>query len=135
MVGCEVVIMVGDGFVGLKVILLFLLCWVLVLIDFFYEICDDYSNVVKGLKEVLKCFLIGIYVLWYLMFFKLELCKLLVKLKGFGVENWLYVLLEVSVLLKDGYGMNGSGMFIINLLWMLEKKMYEMLFKLIVLFV
>ena len=52
------------------------------------------------------------------------------KLKRLGVPNWLNVTLEVSAPSKDGYGMNGSGLFIINPPWSLEKTLRETLPKL-----
>ena len=52
------------------------------------------------------------------------------KLKNLGAANWLHVTLEVSAPPKDGFGMNGSGMFIINPPWTLEKKLHETLPKL-----
>ena len=38
-----------------------------------------------------------------------------------------HVTLEVGAPSKDGFGMNGSGMFIINPPWTLEKKLHETL--------
>ncbi|UCV09616.1 23S rRNA (adenine(2030)-N(6))-methyltransferase RlmJ [Dechloromonas denitrificans] len=128
--GREVAITAGDGFAGLKAILPPPPRRALVLIDPSYETRDDYSNVVKGLQEALKRFPTGTYAVWYPMLSKLESRKLPAKLKGLGAENWLHVSLEVSAPSKDGYGMNGSGMFIINPPWTLEKKMHETLPKL-----
>jgi 23S rRNA (adenine2030-N6)-methyltransferase len=128
--GREVAITAGDGFTGLKAILPPPPRRALVLIDPSYETRDDYSNVVKGLQEALKRFPTGTYAVWYPMLSKLESRKLPAKLKGLGAENWLHVSLEVSAPSKDGYGMNGSGMFIINPPWTLEKKMHETLPKL-----
>lgn len=48
--------------------LLLLVFWcVCVLIDFLYEIKDDYDIVVKMFVKVYKCFVIGIYMIWYLV--------------------------------------------------------------------
>ncbi|EKE17745.1 MAG: hypothetical protein ACD_10C00294G0003, partial [uncultured bacterium] len=102
----------------------------LVLIDPSYETRDDYVNVVKGLQEALKRFATGTYVLWYPMLSKTESRKLPDKLKRLGAPNWLNVTLEVSAPSKDGYGMNGSGLFIINPPWSLEKTLRETLPKL-----
>jgi 23S rRNA (adenine2030-N6)-methyltransferase len=101
-----------------------------VLIDPSYETRDDYVNVVKGLQEALKRFATGTYVLWYPMLAKIESRKLPDKLKRLGATNWLNVTLEVSAPPKDGYGMNGSGLFIINPPWSLEKTLRETLPKL-----
>jgi len=128
--GREVAITAADGFAGLKAILPPPPRRALVLIDPSYETRDDYSNVIKGLQEALKRFPTGTYAVWYPMLSKLESRKLPAKLKGLGAENWLHVSLEVSAPSKDGYGMNGSGMFIINPPWTLEKKMHDTLPKL-----
>ena len=128
--GRQVTITAGDGFAGLKAILPPPTRRALVLIDPSYETRDDYVNVVKGLQEALRRFATGTYALWYPMLSKLESRKLPDKLKGLGAANWLHVTLEVGAPPKDGFGMNGSGMFIINPPWTLEKKLHETLPKL-----
>ena len=128
--GRQVTITAGDGFAGLKAILPPPTRRALVLIDPSYETRDDYVNVVKGLQEALKRFATGTYALWYPMLSKLESRKLPDRLKGLGATSWLHVTLEVSAPTKDGFGMNGSGMFIINPPWTLEKKLHETLPKL-----
>ncbi len=128
--GRQVTITAGDGFAGLKAILPPPTRRALVLIDPSYETRDDYVNVVKGLQEALKRFAIGTYALWYPLLSKLESRKLPDKLKGLGAANWLHVTLEVCAPSKDGFGMNGSGMFIINPPWTLEKKLHQTLPKL-----
>jgi 23S rRNA (adenine2030-N6)-methyltransferase len=125
--GRQVTITAGDGFAGLKAILPPPTRRALVLIDPSYETRDDYTNVVKGLQEALKRFATGTYALWYPMLSKLESRKLPDKLKSLGAANWLHVTLEVGAPSKDGFGMNGSGMFIINPPWTLEKKLHETL--------
>ena len=52
------------------------------------------------------------------------------KLKNLGARNWLHATLEVKAPGNEGFGMNGSGMFIINPPWTLEKKLHETLPKL-----
>ncbi len=125
--GRQVNVTAGDGFAGLKAILPPPPRRALVLIDPSYETRDDYVNVVKGLKEALKRFPTGTYALWYPMLAKLESRKLPEKLKSLGAANWLHVALEVKAPAKDGFGMNGSGMFIINPPWTLEKTLHETL--------
>jgi 23S rRNA (adenine2030-N6)-methyltransferase len=61
------------------------------------------------------------------MLAKLESRQLPGRLKGLGAKNWLHATLEVKAPAKDGFGMNGSGMFIINPPWTLEKKLHETL--------
>ena len=128
--GRQITVTAGDGFAGLKAILPPPPRRALVLIDPSYETRDDYANVVKGLQEALKRFATGTYAVWYPHLNKLESRKLPDKLKRLGAANWLHVTLDVKAPAGDGFGMNGSGMFIINPPWTLEKKLHETLPKL-----
>jgi 23S rRNA (adenine2030-N6)-methyltransferase len=117
----------GDGFAGLKAILPPPPRRALVLIDPSYETRDDYGNVVKGLQDALIRFPTGTYALWYPLLTKPDAQKLAGKLKRLEAANWLHATLEVRAPARDGYGMHGSGMFIINPPWTLEKKLRETL--------
>ncbi len=128
--GREVAITDGDGFIGLKAILPPPPRRALVLIDPSYETKSDYGAVVKALQEALKRFPTGTYALWYPMLSKLESRQLPDRLKRLGAKDWLHATLEVKAPAKDGFGMNGSGMFIINPPWTLEKTLHETLPKL-----
>ena len=81
----------------------------------------------KHVQEALKRFATGTYAVWYPMLTKLESRKLPDRLKRLGAANWLHVTLEVRAPASAGFGMNGSGMFIINPPWTLEKKLHETL--------
>ena len=125
--GRAVSVTVGDGFAGLKGILPPPPRRALVLIDPSYETRDDYSHVVKGLQEALKRFATGTYAVWYPMLGKPESRKLPERLKALGGDNWLHATLEVRSPARDGFGMHGSGMFVINPPWTLEKTLHETL--------
>ncbi len=125
--GRQVAITDGDGFAGLKAILPPPPRRALVLIDPSYETKADYSAVVKGLQEALQRFATGTYALWYPMLAKLESRQLPDRLKRLGAKSWLHATLEVKAPAKDGFGMHGSGMFIINPPWTLEKTLRETL--------
>lgn len=125
--GRQVTITEGDGFLGLKAILPPPPRRALTLIDPSYETRDDYSNVVKGLQEALKRFATGTYALWYPMLGKPESRQLPERLKRLGAKDWLHATLEVKAPARDGFGMHGSGMFIINPPWTLEKTLHECL--------
>ena len=125
--GRQVTVTAGDGFAGLKAVLPPPPRRALVLIDPSYETRDDYVNAVKCLQDSLKRFPTGIYALWYPLLAKLESRKLPARLKGLGATNWLNVTLEVRAPSTDGFGMNGSAMFIINPPWTLERKLHETL--------
>ena len=125
--GRQIMVTAGDGFAGLKAILPPPPRRALVLIDPSYETRDDYTNVVKGLQDAMKRFPTGTYALWYPMLSKPESVKLPNRLKALGADNWLHATLQVKAPSRDGYGMHGSGMFIINPPWTLEKKLHETL--------
>ncbi len=117
----------ADGFTGLKALLPPPPRRALVLIDPSYETREDYQQVVKGLQEALKRFATGTYALWYPMLTKPESRQLPDKLKRLGAKNWLHATLEVKAPPRDGFGMYGSGMFVINPPWTLEKTLHETL--------
>ncbi|WP_281981441.1 23S rRNA (adenine(2030)-N(6))-methyltransferase RlmJ [Azonexus hydrophilus] len=125
--GRQVSITEGDGFAGLKALLPPPPRRALVLIDPSYETRDDYLNVTKGLQEALKRFPTGTYALWYPMLIKPESRQLPDRLKRLGAANWLNATLEVKAAPRDGFGMYGSGMFIINPPWTLGKTLHETL--------
>ena len=125
--GRQVSITEGDGFAGLKALLPPPPRRALVLIDPSYETRDDYANVIKGLQEAMKRFPTGTYALWYPMLIKPESRQLPERLKRLGAANWLNATLEVKAAPRDGFGMYGSGMFIINPPWTLEKTLHETL--------
>ena len=125
--GRQVMVTAGDGFAGLKASLPPPPRRALVLIDPSYETRDDYVNVVKCLQDSLKRFPTGIYALWYPLLARLESRKLPARLKALGATNWLHVTLSVKAPASDGFGMNGSAMFIVNPPWTLERKLHETL--------
>ena len=125
--GRTVAITEGDGFAGLKAILPPPPRRALVLIDPSYETKGDYTAVVKTLQDSLKRFATGTFALWYPMLGKPESRQLPEKLKRLGAANWLHATLEVKAPAKDGFGMHGSGMFIINPPWTLEKTLHDTL--------
>ncbi|TXT28493.1 MAG: hypothetical protein FD131_3074 [Rhodocyclaceae bacterium] len=81
----------------------------------------------RELQDALKRFPTGTYALWYPMLGKPESRQLPEKLKRLGAANWLHATLEVKAPSRDGYGMHGSGMFIINPPWTLEKTLHDTL--------
>ena len=73
---------------------------------------------VTSLKEALKRFATGCYAVWYPQLQRLESRDLPEKLKLLGVD-WLHVSLSVQRPSDDGFGMHGSGMFVLNPPWTL----------------
>jgi 23S rRNA (adenine2030-N6)-methyltransferase len=99
----------------------------LVLIDPSYEIRDDYQLVINGLKDALTRFATGTYAIWYPQLAKPDARQLPEKLKRLPVKNWLHVALTVHAPALDGFGMHGSGMFIINPPWTLHNTLTEVM--------
>ncbi len=97
----------------------------LVLIDPPYETRDDYSNVLSALKEGLARFAAGVYAVWYPQLARQEARQLPDRLKRLPIKNWLHVALTVHTPSADGFGMHGSGMFIINPPWTLRQNLAD----------
>jgi 23S rRNA (adenine2030-N6)-methyltransferase len=107
----------GDGFAGIKALLPPPSRRALTLIDPPYEEKEDYGRVITALQEGLKRFPTGIYAVWYPQLQRDESRKLPERLKRLPANSWLHVSLAVASPSPDGFGMHGSGMFIINPPW------------------
>lgn len=116
--GRQVMVTLGDGFAGLKGLLPPPPRRALALIDPSYEDKRDYPRVLEALKDSLKRFPTGTYALWYPMLSRPEAQHLPERLHALKVE-WLDVGLTVSQPSREGFGMHGSGMFIVNPPWTL----------------
>lgn len=119
--GRQVMVTAGDGFAGLKALLPPPPRRALVLIDPSYELRSDYQDVVKALKEAIKRFATGTYAVWYPQLGRSEARQLPEKLKALPLKSWLHATLTVSKPSRDGFGMHGSGLFIINPPWTLDQ--------------
>lgn len=98
----------------------------LVLIDPSYEIKSDYLRVLAALKDGLKRFATGTYLVWLPFLPTIEARSLPEKLKKLSTD-WLYASLTVQAPGTQGRGMNGSGMFVINPPWTLKAALEESL--------
>lgn len=112
--GKQVRIESRDGFSGLKGLLPPPTRRALVLIDPPYEEKRDYERVVTLLVDAVKRFAAGTYVLWYPTLQRAEAQALPNRLKTLGFPSWLQVSLTVQSPSADGFGMYGSGLFIVN---------------------
>ena len=92
-----------------------------VLIDPPYELKSDYTRVVNCIKDSLKRFSTGSYIIWYPLLQRPEPEELLMTLKKITDQDWLNVSLTVQNKSNDGFGMHGSGIFIINPPWTMPK--------------
>jgi 23S rRNA (adenine2030-N6)-methyltransferase len=125
--GRQVSVATANGFDALKALLPPPPRRALVLIDPPYETRDDYPNVIAALQEGLSRFATGTYAVWYPQLARPEAQQLPDKLKRLPIRNWLHVALTVRTPSADGYGMHGSGLFIINPPWTLHRTLAEIM--------
>jgi 23S rRNA (adenine2030-N6)-methyltransferase len=104
----------GDGFAGLKSQLPPSSRRAAVLIDPSYEGNGDYRRVVATLREALARFASGVYMVWYPQVSKLEAASLPKRLEALAPKGWLHARLSVQQPDAQGFGLAGSGMFVIN---------------------
>lgn len=129
----QVIVQKSDGFAALKALLPPPPRRALVLIDPPYEEKQDYKRVVDALQEGLKRFANGTYAVWYPCLQREESERLPEKLKRLPVKGWLHVALHVQTPSADGFGMHGSGMFVLNPPWTLHATLQEVMPKLVAL--
>ena len=116
-----------DGFKGIKACLPPPTKRAVVLIDPPYEVKDDYQHVVHCIQDSLKRFSTGTYLIWYPLLQRTEPEFMVQQLHALGIQNWLDVRLTVQQPSTEGYGMHGSGMFVINPPWTLPALLNESL--------
>lgn len=112
-----------DGFHGLIALLPPATRRAVVLIDPPYESKHDYELVGKTLKEAQKRFEQGCYLVWYPCLSRVESKKLPEQLKKLSPHNHIQAELYVHEPRADGFGMHGSGMFIINPPYLLAEQL------------
>ena len=85
-----------------------------VLMDPSYEGHKDYGRVIASLREALSRFAEGVYMVWYPQVGKLEAAQLPKRLEALAPRGWLHARLTVQQPDQQGFGLAGSGMFVIN---------------------
>ncbi|GIX24722.1 MAG: ribosomal RNA large subunit methyltransferase J [Caldimonas sp.] len=91
-----------------------------VLMDPPYELKADYGRVVATLREAVQRFAEGVYMVWYPQLQRLESQQLPQRLKRLAPKGWLHVRMTVARPAQAGFGLLGSGMFVINPPWVLH---------------
>jgi len=119
--GPRAIVHAGDGFAGLQAVLPPPSRRALVLIDPSYEDKGDYRRVLTALRDAQKRFAAGVYAVWYPQVQRREARQFPEQLKQLQDKNWLHVTLTVKKPVSGGYGLHGSGMFILNPPWLLPK--------------
>ncbi len=125
--GKRVIVEASDGFAGLKALLPPPTRRAVTLIDPSYEDKGDYERVILALKDSLARFATGTYALWYPQLTRREAHELPQRLKRLPAKSWLHVALRVREPAADGFGMHGSGMFVINPPWTLHATLAEVM--------
>ena len=117
-----------DGFEGLLGILPPTPRRGLVLMDPPYELKEDYQRVLQTLKKAMQKWSTGIYALWYPILGKdADRSRSMLELfKYAGFPSMLVAELEVAAQ-PDEWGMNGSGMLILNAPWQLDGQLTTLL--------
>ncbi len=120
--GVRVAIRQDDGFQELKSVLPPPPRRGLVLIDPAYEDKRDYLRVIAALKEGISRFATGTFAVWYPQLQRGDARQLPEKLRKLRVK-WLDARLTIHAPTEDGFGMHGSGMFIVNPPWTLADEL------------
>jgi 23S rRNA (adenine2030-N6)-methyltransferase len=109
-----------DGFAGLKAVLPPASRRGLVLLDPSYEDKADYARVLETMREALQRFATGVYAIWYPQVQRQESKELPGRLQQLAGKGWLHATLKVRAPARDGLGLHGSGIFVLNPPWKLE---------------
>ncbi len=123
--GRRAIALLGDGFESLKSVLPPPSRRGLVLIDPSYEDKADYKRTKQALVDALGRFATGSYAIWYPQVQRRESLQLPNSLKLAGAGDWLHVSLTVKAPSADGYGLHGSGMFVVNPPWTLAETLRQ----------
>jgi len=116
-----------DGFEGMKALLPPPTRRGLALIDPSYEDKRDYRRAFNAVKEGVKRFATGVYAVWYPLVQRVEAGELARQLPNLPVKSWLHATLAVKKPAADGFGLHGSGMFLVNPPWTLAAQLKEAL--------
>jgi 23S rRNA (adenine2030-N6)-methyltransferase len=115
------IVQAGDGFDGLQSVLPPPSRRALILVDPSYEDKSDYRRVLAALREAQKRFRAGVYAVWYPQVQRRESRLFPQQLRQLQEKDWLHLSLTVKKPEASGYGLHGSGMFILNPPWLLPK--------------
>jgi len=123
--GKQIKIEMQNGFTGIKACLPPPPRRATVLIDPPYEDKLDYRHVVSLIKDSLARFATGTYIVWYPTLQRPEPAEMIDDLIHLDLPNWLNVRMSIREPSTDGFGMHGSGLFIVNPPWTLPKILDE----------
>lgn len=110
----EGTVTMGDGFELLKSKLPPPTRRALVLMDPSYELERDYARVVQSLRDALQRFSAACCVVWYPQVARVEAAQLPRRLKALAPKGWVHARLSVQTPDAQGFGLQGSGVVVIN---------------------
>ncbi len=113
-IGRRAVISRADGFDAIRSVLPPPPRRALTLIDPSFEDKQDYRRTIDMLNEALRRFPNGVYAVWYPIVSRAESTQFPAQLRALGCGAWLHTTLCISAPSADGFGLHGSGLFIIN---------------------
>lgn len=118
---------IEDGFVALKALMPPTTRRAITLIDPSYENKQDYRLVLNTIKDAVMRFPTGCFMIWYPIVQRLEAQQLPKHLAKICPNSWLDINLTISKAPKDGLGLYGSGVFVLNPPWTLRADMQQAL--------
>jgi len=123
--GRKVKALKSDGFVQLKAALPPISRRALVLMDPSFEIKTDYDKAITALRDAVARFASGCYVIWLPMLQRFEVDRFVRQVMNMPVANKLHVAFRVRDPLKDGLGLMGSHVIVLNPPYGLEQACRE----------
>lgn len=120
----------ADGFEGLKAQLPPSSRRALVVMDPSYEGHGDYGRVVRSLRDGLQRFAEAVCLVWYPQVQKVESSQLPRRLESVAAaapKGWLHARLTVQQPDAQGFGLAGSGVFVINPPYTLHDELLQLL--------
>jgi 23S rRNA (adenine2030-N6)-methyltransferase len=121
----------SDGFAAIKAELPSPSRRAALLMDPSYEIKTDYTKVLAALREALQRFADTVVMIWYPQLQLLESSQIAQRLKAsadpVAKKGWLHARLTVAQADERGFGMLGSGMFVVNPPFTLHDELAECL--------
>jgi 23S rRNA (adenine2030-N6)-methyltransferase len=123
--GRKVKALKSDGFAQLKAALPPISRRALVLMDPSFEIKTDYDKAIAALRDAVARFASGCYVIWLPMLQRFEVDRFVRQVMNMPVANKLHVAFRVRDPLKDGLGLMGSHVIVLNPPYGLEQACRE----------
>ncbi len=117
----------ADGFNGLKALLPPPTRRGLVIIDPSYEDKLDYRKTLQTVNDGLARFASGCFLVWYPLVQRREVQEMVRSLERLNTVEWVHATLTVRKPSDDGFGLHGSGMFVVNPPWTLHQELEQTL--------